>query len=95
MENRRPSGSLRLENTRVLLLDDDIRQLGITKEMLRRCHASCDCCTDSRELIARLRENAYDVLLTDIQMPEMDGFSVLELLRSSTSRRPGPFRWSP
>lgn len=83
MENRRPSGSLRLENTRVLLLDDDIRQLGITKEMLRRCHASCDCCTDSRELIARLRENAYDVLLTDIQMPEMDGFSVLELLRSS------------
>lgn len=83
MENRRPSGSPRLENLRVLLLDDDIRQLGITKEMLRRCHASCDCCTDSRELIARLRENAYDVLLTDIQMPEMDGFSVLELLRSS------------
>lgn len=83
MENRRPSGSPRLENLRVLLLDDDIRQLGITKEMLRRCHASCDCCTDSCELIARLRENAYDVLLTDIQMPEMDGYSVLELLRSS------------
>lgn len=83
MENRRLSGSPRLENLRVLLLDDDIRQLGIMKEMLRRCHASCDCCTDSRELIARLRENAYDVLLTDIQMPEMDGFSVLELLRSS------------
>lgn len=83
MENRRPTGSPRLENMRVLLLDDDIRQLGITKEMLRRCHASCDCCTDSRELIARLRENAYDVLLMDIQMPEMDGFSVLELLRSS------------
>lgn len=83
MENRRPSGSPRLENLRVLLLDDDIRQLGITKEMLCRCHASCDCCTDSRGLIVRLRENAYDVLLTDIQMPEMDGFSVLELLRSS------------
>lgn len=29
------------------------------------------------------RENVYDVLLMDIQMPEMDGFSVLELLRSS------------
>lgn len=83
MENRWSSGSPRMENLRVLLLDDDIRQLGITKEMLRRCHASCDCCTDSRRLIARLRENAYDVLLTDIQMPEMDGFSVLELLRSS------------
>lgn len=82
MENRRPSGSPCLENTRILLLDDDIRQLGITKEMLRRCHALCDCCTDSRELIVRLRENTYDVLLTDIQMPEMDGFSVLELLRS-------------
>lgn len=83
MEENRPSPGRRLEDIRILVLDDDIRQLGIVKEMLRRSHAVCDSCTDSRELIARLRENAYDVLLTDIQMPEMDGFSVLELLRSS------------
>ena len=83
MEEYRPFADQRLEGMHLLVLDDDIRQLGIVKEMLRRCHAVCDCCLDISELISRLRENEYDVLLTDIQMPEMDGFAVLELLRSS------------
>lgn len=65
------------------MLDDDLRQLGIVKEMLRRHRAQCDCCGDSSELVSKLRENRYDVLLMDIQMPEMDGFAVLELLRRS------------
>ena len=73
----------RLNGISVLLLDDDIRQLRITGEMLKRLEADCTPCATSRELIARIREKSYDVLLTDIQMPEMDGFSILELLRSS------------
>lgn len=73
----------RLNGISVLLLDDDIRQLRITGGMLKRLGADCTLCTTSRELIARIREKSYDVLLTDIQMPEMDGFSILELLRSS------------
>lgn len=78
-----PSADRRLEGMRLLLLDDDLRQLGIVREMMRRCHAVCDCCRDSSELVSRLRETEYDMLLTDIRMPEMDGFAVLELLRSS------------
>lgn len=83
LETEKLSSSLRMEGTRVLLLDDDLRQLGIVREMLRRHRAACDCCQDSSELISRLRENEYDVLLMDIQMPDMDGFAVLELLRRS------------
>ena len=83
MEENRPSPGRRLEGIRILVLDDDIRQLGIVKEMLRRSHAVCDCCTDSSGLVSRLRENGYDVLLMDIQMPETDGFAALELLRCS------------
>lgn len=89
MEEARPGLGRRLDGMRILVLDDDIRQLGIIKEMLRRHHATCDCCTDSSELVARLRENGYDVLLTDIQMPETDGFAVLELLRSSNIPQAG------
>lgn len=83
MEEDRLSSGGRLEGIRILVLDDDIRQLGIVREMLHRQRAVCDCCTDSSGLISKLRENIYDVLLTDIQMPETDGFAVLELLRSS------------
>lgn len=87
LETEKLSPDLRMEGTRVLLLDDDVRQLGIVKGMLERHRAACDCCRDSSELVSRLRENEYDVLLTDIQMPETDGFAVLELLRHSNIRQ--------
>ncbi len=67
----------------VLLIDDDRIQLNITREMFRRNRIKCDCCRTSWELITRLRTGKYDLLLTDIQMPETDGFGILELLRSS------------
>lgn len=76
-----------MEGLRVLLLDDDLRQLSLTREMFRRNRAECDCCTDFRKVVEKLRENDYDVLLTDIRMPDMDGFELLGLLRSSNIER--------
>lgn len=77
----------RIEGARILLLDDDLRQLSLTREMLRRNRAECDCCTDCRKVVEKLRENDYDVLLIDIRMPDMDGFELLGLLRSSNIER--------
>ena len=72
---------------RVLVMDDDRIQLGITREMLSRSRIHCDCCTDVRELMDCLKRQEYDLLLTDIQMPGADGFSALELLRGSNIPR--------
>ena len=77
----------RIEGARILLLDDDLRQLSLTREMFRRNRVECDCCTDCRKVVEKLRENDYDVLLTDIRMPDMDGFELLGLLRSSNIER--------
>ena len=76
-----------LGGTRVLVMDDDRIQQGITREMLSRSRIHCDCCTDVRELMDCLKRQEYDLLLTDIQMPGADGFSVLELLRDSNIPR--------
>lgn len=72
-----------LENVRVLVIDDDRIQQKITREMFSQNGVMCDCCTNSWELTNLLRRNDYDLLLTDIQMPEVDGFGILEMLRSS------------
>ena len=72
-----------LDGINVLVIDDDRIQLNITKEMFRRNGIRCDCCQTSRELVTRLRSQRYDLLLTDIQMPETDGYRILELLRTS------------
>lgn len=81
-----PTG-YQMEGLRVLLLDDDPRQLSLTREMFRRNRVECDCCTDCRKVVEKLRENDYDILLTDIRMPDMDGFELLGLLRSSNIER--------
>ena len=71
----------------MLVMDDDRIQQGITREMLPRSRIHCDCCTDVRELMDCLKSQEYDLLLTDIQMPGADGFSILELLRGSNIPR--------
>ena len=68
---------------RVLVIDDNRIQLEVISKMLSRSQIHCDCCTDVRELMDCLNKQKYDLLLTDIQMPGADGFSVLELLRGS------------
>lgn len=72
---------------RVLVMDDSRIQLGVTRKMLSRIQIHCDCCTNVRELMNCLKKQEYALLLTDIQMPGADGFSVLKLLRNSHIRQ--------
>ena len=70
-------------NLRVLLIDDDKIQLNLTASMLEAYGISATCCEQLEELTNQLRENTFDVLLTDVQMPAINGFDLLKLLRAS------------
>lgn len=83
LQEIKPATICQLENVRVLVIDDDRIQQKITREMFSQNGIMCDCCTNSWELTDLLKRNDYDQLLTDIQMPEVDGFDILEMLRSS------------
>lgn len=72
-----------LSGMRILAIDDDRMQLDVTQKMYARYGIECDCCLNVGELVAALRHNRYDLVLTDMRMPEMDGYEVLVLLRSS------------
>ena len=67
----------------VLVVDDDPLQLKITKNMLGRKGIACATCGNVREVITALAESDYDLVLTDVQMPDTDGFALLRLLRNS------------
>lgn len=72
-----------LSGMRVLAIDDDRMQLEVIQKMYARYGVECDCCLNISELIAALRRNRYDIVLTDMRMSEMDGYGVLALLRGS------------
>lgn len=67
----------------VLVVDDDPIQLKIAEDMLGRKGISCKTCMNVCEVVAALGNSEYDLVLTDVQMPDTDGFGLLRLLRNS------------
>ena len=67
----------------VVAIDNDEVLLLMLKEMYVQEGIHCDTCTDAAELMEMIRRKEYVLLLTDLNMPEINGFELLELLRSS------------
>ena len=70
-------------NLNVIAIDNDEVLLLMLKEMYAQEGIHCDTCTDAAELMEMIRRKEYDLLLTDLNMPGINGFELLELLRSS------------
>ena len=67
----------------VIAIDNDAVLLFMLKEMYAQEGIHCDTCTDAAELIELIRKKEYSLLLTDLNMPEINGYELLELLRTS------------
>ena len=67
----------------ILVIDDDPMLLNIVKEMLERNGVTCTICTTAKDVVKAMRNQNYDLLLSDIQMPGTNGFELLALLRNS------------
>lgn len=66
----------------ILLVDDDPLQLEMTAALLANNGFHADTTTRPREVPARLAAKHYDLLFSDIQMPEMDGFELVKHIRA-------------
>ena len=67
----------------VIAIDNDEVLLLMLKEMYAQEGVHCETCTDAAELMEMIRKKEYSLLLTDLNMPEINGFELLELLRTS------------
>ena len=67
----------------VIAIDNDEVLLLMLKEMYAQEGVHCETCTDAAELMEIIRRKEYSLLLTDLNMPEINGFELLELLRTS------------
>lgn len=77
------SSSVQTTALHILLIDDDRIQLTLTSAMLAQSGITSVACLQLDELLEALRTDTFDVLLTDVQMPAMNGFDLLNLLRAS------------
>ena len=67
----------------VIAIDNDEVLLLMLKEMYAQEGVHCETCTDAAELMEMIHRKEYSLLLTDLNMPEINGFELLELLRTS------------
>ncbi|MFA5243278.1 MAG: diguanylate cyclase [Sulfuricella sp.] len=69
-------------NARILIVDDQEANVRLLEQMLREAGYRCITTTiDPHAVYALHRDNHYDLILLDLQMPGMDGFQVMEGLK--------------
>ena len=66
-----------------LLVDDDAIQLALTEELLKRSHVEVVGVSNPHKVLDILRNTRFDAVITDIQMPGVDGYHLLRMIRES------------
>jgi len=73
-----------------LIVDDSEDTIAMLKELLQINGASVATATNGADGLRLVAENEFDVILSDISMPEMDGFEFLQRLRKIAGRQHVP-----
>ncbi len=70
-----------LNGTRILLVEDNEINQFLAVTILKKWNAVIETSTNGREALEALSKNTFDLILMDMQMPEMDGIQATEIIR--------------
>jgi two-component system chemotaxis sensor kinase CheA len=68
---------------RILVVDDALTVRELQRSILERAHFDVRVASDGVQALALLAEEPADLVLTDVEMPNMDGFTLTEAIRTN------------
>jgi signal transduction histidine kinase/CheY-like chemotaxis protein len=68
---------------KILFIDDDIVQLNLLTELLKREGMALHTCPRASDALQIFQKEHFDIAFSDIQMPDMNGFELVEHIRKS------------
>jgi two-component system, sensor histidine kinase and response regulator len=71
---------------RILLVDDDPVNQTVALGLLRRHGWEAEAATNGKEALQILARQSFDLILMDLQMPEMDGYQTAAIIRQNEAR---------
>ena len=80
----------RVENFSVLIVDDEPAQISLLSELVKVSGMKPQSSTNGEEALEMLQKEKFDLVLTDIQMPRMDGFALLKNIRKNEKTKTLP-----
>jgi PAS domain S-box-containing protein len=84
----KPQNSLdkNLAGLRILVVEDNKINQFVVKQIISKWNANIEIVSNGREAIDMLMENDFDIVLMDLQMPELTGFDATKMIRSENSK---------
>ena len=73
---------------RVLIIEDEVRLASTLQDLLDMNGYTADVCHDGESGLDNVLSGIYDVVLLDVMLPKMDGFTVLRNLRAAGNAVP-------
>jgi len=74
-----------LSGKNILVVDDESSQLALAKELIKSVGMNCETSTNGEEALLKLQQKSYHLVVTDIQMPKMDGFNLVKAIKNNTN----------
>lgn len=71
-----------LTGMRVLLVEDNVVNQTVAGEVLRKLGCDVTIASNGREAVETFDDHRFDVILMDLQMPEMDGYEATRIIRA-------------